>query len=104
MMRERQHLDIKQLAEKTGYKEEYLNKIEEGKIVPPVGALISISRALAIDSKSLLSEDKKKRRQSYLKRTKAYAYSSLTPGAEDKHLWAYLVALEPEKQHEMVAY
>ncbi|MGO9121372.1 MAG: helix-turn-helix domain-containing protein [Desulfomonilaceae bacterium] len=31
MMRERQHLDIKQLAEKTGYKEEYLNKIEEGK-------------------------------------------------------------------------
>lgn len=104
MMRERQHLDIKQLAEKTGYKEEYLNKIEEGKIVPPVGALISISRALAIDSKSLLSEDKKKRRQSYLKRTKAYAYRSLTPGAEDKHLWAYLVALEPKRQHEMVAY
>jgi len=28
----------------------------------------------------------------------------LTPGAEDKHLWAYLVALEPKKQHEMVAY
>ena len=104
MMRERQHLDIKQLAEKTGYKEDYLNKIEEGRIVPPVGALISISRALAIDSKSLLSEDKKKRRQNYLKRTKAYAYRSLTPDAEDKHLWAYLVALEPKKQHEMVAY
>ena len=32
MMRERQHLDIKQLAEKTGYNEEYLNKIEEGKL------------------------------------------------------------------------
>jgi quercetin dioxygenase-like cupin family protein len=104
MMRERQHLDIKQLAEKTGYKEEYLNKIEEGKISPPVGALISISRALSVDSKTLLSEDKKKRRQSYLQRTKAYAYRSLTPGAEDKHLWAYLVALEPKKQHEMVAY
>ena len=58
-MRERQHLDIKQLAEKTGYKEEYLNKIEEGKISPPVGALISISRALAVDSKTLLSEDKR---------------------------------------------
>ena len=104
MMRERQHLDIKQLAEKTGYKEDYLNKIEEGKISPPVGALISISRALAVDSKTLLSEDRRKRRQSYVKRTKAYAYRSLTPGAEDKHLWAYLVALEPKKQHEMVAY
>ncbi len=103
-MREQQHLDITGLAEKTGYKSEYLTKIEEGKISPPVGALISISRALAIDSKTLLSEEKKKRRQSYVKRTKAYAYRSLTPDAEDKHLWAYLVALEPKKQHEMVAY
>ncbi len=79
-------------------------KIEEGKLSPPVGALINISRALAIDSKTLLSEEKKKRRQSYIKRTKAYAYRSLTPDSEDKHLWAYLVALEPKKQHEMVAY
>jgi quercetin dioxygenase-like cupin family protein len=104
VMRERQHLDIGELADKTGYSQEYLMKIEEGKLSPPVGTLISISRALAVDSKTLLSEEKKKRRQSYIKRTKAYAYRSLTPDAEDKHLWAYLVALEPKKQHEMVAY
>ena len=104
LMREQQRLDIKQLADKTGYSQEYLMKIEEGKLSPPVGALINISRALAVDSKTLLSEEKKKRRQSYIKRTKAYAYRSLTPDAEDKHLWAYLVALEPKKQHEMVAY
>lgn len=104
LMREQQHMDIKQLADKTGYSQDYLMKIEEGKLSPPVGALINISRALAVDSKTLLSEEKKKRRQSYIKRTKAYAYRSLTPGAEDKHLWAYLVALEPKKQHEMVAY
>ena len=104
LMREQQHLDIEQLADKTGYSQDYLMKIEEGKLSPPVGALINISRALAIDSKTLLSEEKKKRRQSYIKRTKAYAYRSLTPDAEDKHLWAYLVALEPKKQHEMVAY
>jgi quercetin dioxygenase-like cupin family protein len=104
LMRERQRLDIGELADKTGYSQEYLMKIEEGKLSPPVGTLISISRALAVDSKTLLSEEKKKRRQSYIKRTKAYAYRSLTPDAEDKHLWAYLVALEPKKQHEMVAY
>jgi quercetin dioxygenase-like cupin family protein len=104
LMRERQHLDINQLADKTGYSQEFLLKIEEGKLSPPVGALITISRALSVDSKTLLSEEKKKRRQSYVKRTKAYAYRSLTPDAEDKHLWAYLVALEPKKQHEMVAY
>jgi quercetin dioxygenase-like cupin family protein len=104
LMRERQHLDIKELAEKTGYSQGYLTKIEQGKLSPPVGTLISISRALAVDSKTLLSEEKKKRRKGYIKRTKAYAYRSLTPDAEDKHLWAYLVALEPKKQHEMVAY
>lgn len=103
-MRERQHLDLEQLAEKTGYSKEYLQGIENGKISPPVAALIQISRALVIDSQSLLSEDKKKRRQGYVKRTKAYAYKCLTPEAEDKHLWAYLITLDPKKQHSMVAY
>jgi len=70
-----------------------------------VGVLIQISRELAVDSASLLAEEKKKeRRKSYIKRTKAYSYKTLTAGAEDKHLWAYLVTLEPKKQHEMVAY
>ena len=105
VMREKQQVDLKVVAEKTGYSLEYLQEIEGGKVSPPVGALIQISRALAVDSSSLLAEDKKKeRRQSYLKRTKAYAYKSLTPDAEDKHLWAYQVTLEPKKEHEMVEY
>ena len=104
-MRERQGVRIEQLAHKTGYAAEYLQEIEDGKVSPPVGVLIQISRELAVDSASLLSEEKKKeRRQSYIKRTKAYSYKTLTAGAEDKHLWAYLVTLEPKKQHEMVAY
>ena len=105
IMREKQQIDLKTFSEKTGYSVEYLQEIEQGKVAPPVGTLIQISRALAVDSSSLLAEVKRKeRRQSYLKRTKAYAYKCLTPGAEDKHLWAYLVTLEPKKQHEMVAY
>jgi len=105
IMREKQQLDLKAFAKKTGYSVAYLEEIEQGKAAPPVGALIQISRALAVDTSSLLAEEKKKeRRQSYLKRTKAYAYKCLTPGAEDKHLWAYLVTLEPKKEHEMVAY
>jgi quercetin dioxygenase-like cupin family protein len=105
VMREKQQVDLKVVAEKTGYSLEYLQEIEAGKVSPPVGALIQISRALAVDSSSLLAEDRKKeRRQSYLKRTKAYAYKSLTPDAEDKHLWAYHITLEPKKEHEMVEY
>jgi quercetin dioxygenase-like cupin family protein len=104
-MRKKLKMDLDQLADKTGYKADYLEEIEEGKLSPPVGALIQISRALAMDSATLLAEDKKvERRRNYRKRTKAYSYKNLTPGAEDKHLWAYLVTLEPKKEHEMVAY
>lgn len=104
-MRKNLNLDLEQVANKTGYSSEYLEKIEAGKISPPVGSLIQISRALSIDSAALLAEEKKvERRKSYRKRTKAYSYKSLTPDAEDKHLWAYLVSLDPRKQHEMVEY
>lgn len=104
-MRENLKMDLEQLAEKTGYTMDYLKAVENGAVSPAVGNLIQISRALALDSASLLSEDRKMERQkSYLKRTKAYSYKSLTPEAQDKHLWAYLVTLDPKKEHEMVAY
>ena len=104
-MRRNLNLDIKQLSEKTGYATDYLEEIEDSRVVPPVGALIQISRALAIDTSTLLAEEKRiERRKSYRKRTKAYSYKSLTPDAEDKHLWAYLITLDPQKQHEMVEY
>ncbi len=104
-MRTRMKLDLDQLAEKTGFTRQYLEEIESGKVAPPVGTLIQVSRAMSVDSSSLLGEEKKaQRRSSYLKRTKAYSYKTLTPDAEDKHLWAYLISLDPKKEHEMVAY
>jgi transcriptional regulator with XRE-family HTH domain len=104
-MRESLNVNLESLAHKTGYDPEYLAEIEEGKTSPPVGALIQISRALAVDSATFLSEEKKKERAaSHQKRTRAYSYESLTPEAEDKHLWAYLVTLDPKKEHAMVAY
>jgi quercetin dioxygenase-like cupin family protein len=104
-MREKLMVDLEGFAARTGYTTEYLQQIEEGKIAPPVGALIQISRALAVDSAALLAEDKKKERiRSYRKRTRAYSYKTLNPGAEDKHLWAYLVTLEPKKAHERVEF
>jgi len=104
-MRKKQNIELNQLAERIGWPPEYLHEIEGGKVVPPVGALIQISRALSVDSASLLAEDRKAERQkSYRKRTQAYSYRSLTPDAEDKHIWAYLVTLDPEKPHEKVVY
>ena len=104
-MRTRQKMDLETLAHQTGYSVDYLERVEEGKASPAVGTLIQISRALAVDSASLLAEDRKKeRRRSYRKRTRAYSYKNLVPGAEDKHLWAYLITLEPKKAHEKVEY
>ncbi|MEJ2718250.1 MAG: helix-turn-helix transcriptional regulator, partial [Deltaproteobacteria bacterium] len=104
-MRTRQKMDLETLAQQTGYDRDYLEKVEQGKVSPAVGTLIQISRALAVDSASLLAEDRKKeRRRSYRKRTKAYSYKNLVPSAEDKHLWAYLITLEPKKTHESVEY
>jgi transcriptional regulator with XRE-family HTH domain len=104
-MRESQNLSLTELAQRIGFDPDYLQEIEEGKVSPPVGTLIQISRGLAVDSSSLLSEEKKEqRRQSHRKRTKAYSYQSLTPNSEDKHIWAYMVSLDPKKEHEMVAY
>ncbi len=104
-MRKKLNLELSHVAEKTGHSPEYLHEIEEGKVSPPVGTLIQISRALALDSSSLLAEDKREeRRKGYYQRTKSYSYKCLTPDAADKHLWAYQVTLEPRKQHEMVAF
>jgi transcriptional regulator with XRE-family HTH domain len=104
-MRSKLGMELETLAEKAGFTPEYLGQIEEGKTPPPVGALIRISRALAVDTSALLAEgQKKERRQSYRKRTEAYSYACLTPNAEDKHLWAYLVTLEPKKVHDKVEY
>ena len=104
-MRKKVAVSLQSLAHKTGYDEQYLEDIEDGKVAPPVGALIQISRALAVDSAALLAEDKQReRRRSYRKRTKAYSYKTLNPGAADKHLWAYLITLEPKKAHERVMF
>jgi quercetin dioxygenase-like cupin family protein len=104
-MRQQQKLDLKQLAIRTGFPPEYLRDVVEGKVAPPVGTLIQISRSLSVDSSALLAEERKKQRlQSHLIQTAAYSYRCLTPDAQDKHLWAYSVTFEPEKQHQMAGY
>ena len=91
------------LANETGFAIDYIKQIESGKVTPPVGALLSISRALEIDSGQLLKEDedrKADRVKAYAKRTRNYAYTSLTPGAENKHMKAFRVAVGSRQQHE----
>jgi quercetin dioxygenase-like cupin family protein len=95
------------LANETGFSVNFLKRVEAGKITPPVGSLLQISRALDIDSGDLLKEDEGRmqdRIKAYTKRTSSYAYTTLTPGAENKHLKAFRVKIDAMKSHEGVSY
>jgi quercetin dioxygenase-like cupin family protein len=95
------------LANDTGFSIDFLKKVEAGKITPPVGSLLQISRALEIDSGDLLKDEEDRiqdRIQAYTQRTSSYAYATLTPGAENKHLKAFRVKIDALKDHEGVSY
>jgi transcriptional regulator with XRE-family HTH domain len=105
--RRKKKASLDQVANDTGCSIDYLEKIESGKVIPPVGTLLQISRALDIDSGILLKEQEdttKRRVKAYAKRTEDYAYTTLTPGAEKKHLKAFRVAIDAMKDHKGVGY
>ncbi len=100
-------MTLDRLANETGFSIDYLKEIESGKSIPPVGALLQISRALEIDSGALLKEPESRlesRIKALTKRTQNYAYTTLTPGAENKHLKAFLVTVKALQDHKGVGY
>jgi quercetin dioxygenase-like cupin family protein len=100
-------ITLDRIANETGYTIDYIKSVEAGKEMPPVGALLQIARALEIDSGFFLKEQEatmKDRVKEYTKRTDEYAYEALTPGAENKHLKAFHVTIDPMKEHTGVGY
>ena len=105
--RTKKKITLNNLANDTGFSIDFLKKIEAGKVIPPVGALLQIARTLEIDSALFLKEQDSrmsKRIKAYTKRTENYAYTTLTPGAENKHLKAFKVIVEARKEHTGVGY
>jgi quercetin dioxygenase-like cupin family protein len=108
-LRQAKKMSLEHLANETGYSQRYLKEIEEGIAIPPVSAVIQIAKVLSIDSGSFLSSEgqevfEKRRRESFVKRTQAYSYQTLTPSAETKHMKAFLVTIDPKQDHRMVEY
>lgn len=102
-----QNLTHENLATATGFGIDYLKALENGKVTPPVGTLLQIARALKIDSTALLKESETRmetRIKAYTKRTENYAYTTLTPGAENKHLKAFRVCIDAHETHKGVGY
>ena len=108
-LREDQKMSVVDLAEKTGQPPEFIEQVEADSLTPPVSFLLQLSQALQIDPSNFLTEQEKiqidgKRQESFIKRTQNYSYRTLTPGAADKHLRAFMVTIEPKEMHKMVEY
>ncbi len=95
------------IANETGCSVDLLKKIESGKQTPSVSSLLQIARALDLDSGFFFKEQEvaqKDRVKAYTNRTENYAYKTLTPGAERKHLKAFRVMIESMSAHSGVGY
>ncbi len=98
-------LDV--MANETGMSKAFIKKIEGGEQRPSVGTLLQISRTLHLDSEFLLKESEdtlEERSNAYTKRTDNYAYTPLTPGAENKHLKAFRIVVEAGASHKGVGF
>ncbi|SPD74889.1 Transcriptional regulator, XRE family [uncultured Desulfobacterium sp.] len=107
MAREGKNISLDVVANETGFSTEYLEKIETNATIPAVGTILQIARALDIDSAILLKEQETEvinRISASEKRTDNYAYKTLTPGVEKKHLKAFQVTIDPLQDHSGVGY
>lgn len=107
-LREAKRISMDVFSHDTGYPEDFLKDIEEGKIAPPVAVVLQLSRILNVDMDQLEGargkEAARKRTTSHKKRVASYAYKSLTKPGENKHLRAYRVTIDPETEHKGVEY
>jgi electron transfer flavoprotein alpha subunit/transcriptional regulator with XRE-family HTH domain len=97
------------LGQSTGQSPEFIAQVENDEFAPPVGFLLKLARALEVEPGTFLRDEEKslirdQRAQQFTKRTQSYSYETLTPGAENEHLRAFLITIEPREAHKPVAY
>ena len=100
-LRESRGLSLETLANETGQALETLAQIEKDEMIPPVAMLLTLSRALEVDSGELLKDEEEseaaERRADAVKvRTDRYSYRVLTPEAMNRHLKGFHITIDPE--------
>lgn len=105
-IRREKGLSVKELADRAGCSDEYLEWVELGQVEPPVALLLRVARAMQLDSGSFLEGrvSREKRMEEAAKRTKHYSYKTLTPPEADKHLMAFSISIPPRTDHDGVGY
>jgi electron transfer flavoprotein alpha subunit/quercetin dioxygenase-like cupin family protein len=97
------------LARATGQPPEFIQSVEAGRVSPPVSFLIRLAKAFGVDAGTFLHKSEKSmvrdlRAQAFVRRTQNYSYQTLTPGAENDHLRAFMVTIDSHQTHKPVAY
>lgn len=108
-LRESNSWTVEHLAQQTDQSPDFIEQVENDEITPSVSFLLKLARALDVDPGTFLREEEKafiedQRAQAFIKRTKNYAYHTLTPGAENQHLRGFMITIEPRQAHKPVAY
>ena len=108
-LRDAQGWSVEDLANATGQTPEYIVEIESGTVSPPVAFLLRLAGAYGVDPGTFLRDEEKlqirdQRTRDYVNRTRNYSYQTLTSGAANDHLRAFMVTIEPHHAHKPVAY
>ena len=112
--RESRGLSIFDVYLRTDIDAETLSQIEEGKIVPPLGTVVKLARALDLKMGYFISGEEEKaytivrrddrevtaRYDSSKEKHHGYAYEHLAPHKTDRYMEPFLVSLEPSETEE----
>ena len=102
-------LTIAGLAEKSGYSQGYLSKMENSKSSPPVSTLMTLAKALGVNVSEIFSEEeiqvgvtlvRKGERQSISRPGTAfgYSYEPLAPTFPQRNMDPYILTIRPDVQ------
>lgn len=99
-LRQDMGMSLETLANETGLKTDFLESIENEQAIPPVAVLLTLAKALKVDSGLLLQDEDEdeaadRRSEAVRTRTDRYSYRVLTPETAHKHLKGFLVSIDP---------
>lgn len=109
-LREKKNVPLKDLASKTDLTTSVLNKIEKDEVVPPLGTLLRLSKALDVSMAAFFEDEvavekifmtrsgeriKVKGRPRHQEGEIDYFYESLEPKNPNKHIEPFLVEFQP---------
>ncbi len=113
-VRERKALSLQDVAQRTGFPESTIAQIETGEILPPLGDMVKLARALEMKMGYLLVQGESKPYTVVHKKNRktvsrydsrktlryGYTYESLAPEKKERNMEPFLVTLQPISQDE----